>query len=360
MTHSTNSPAEPEHRTTSTPLGVLVNPASGRDARRLFARAGSSTLESKRNQVERILVGAASSGATRALLVRDPLRISDGAIEALGVELEIELHDIAASLKPSDTATAIAWMRDQGCGAISVLGGDGTNRILARTWPEAPILPISTGTNNVFPLRVEATIAGAAAGAIAAGIVPLEEAARRTKVVRAKIEGEEADLGLIDAVHLTDDHTGNLLPFEPAKIRTLVLARALPDAVGMSPIGGMLEPCTSDDEFGVVVECAPAREGQYRLLAPISPGLYRQIDIRSVRRLKLGERVAITGPGLLAFDGDRERDLATGQKAWLWVERTGPFVIEPARALGYAASQGIYLNRAHWHDHRDGKGFECC
>ena len=39
------------------PLGVLINPASGRDARRLFARAMTTTPEAKRNQVERILVG---------------------------------------------------------------------------------------------------------------------------------------------------------------------------------------------------------------------------------------------------------------------------------------------------------------
>ena len=44
------------------PLGIVINPSSGRDARRLFARADSSTLQSKRNQVERIIVGAAASG----------------------------------------------------------------------------------------------------------------------------------------------------------------------------------------------------------------------------------------------------------------------------------------------------------
>ena len=37
------------------------------------------------------------------------------------------------------------------------LGGDGTNRIIARTWPDVPLLPLSTGTNNVFPVTVDAT-----------------------------------------------------------------------------------------------------------------------------------------------------------------------------------------------------------
>ena len=32
-------------------LGLIVNPHSGRDTRRLFARAGTSTIEDKRNEL---------------------------------------------------------------------------------------------------------------------------------------------------------------------------------------------------------------------------------------------------------------------------------------------------------------------
>ncbi len=68
------------------PLGIIINPVSGRDARRLFARASPSSHESKRNQVERIIVGAAASGVERVLLVHDAFRIADSAVEALGVD----------------------------------------------------------------------------------------------------------------------------------------------------------------------------------------------------------------------------------------------------------------------------------
>ncbi|MCH2184798.1 NAD(+)/NADH kinase [Myxococcota bacterium] len=342
------------------PLGIVINPASGRDTRRLFARAGTSSPQDKRNQVERILVGAAAAGTRRAVLVRDPFRIADAAVSALGVKIEIDLQDIHASANPRDTATAVHRMREAGCGALVILGGDGTSRLVTQQWPDAPMLPLSTGTNNVFPWMIEATVAGAAAGVVAGGGVPIMAAAQRAKVVRVEIEGEPDDVALIDAVHMVGDSTGNLLPFEPDLMRTLVLARAEPAAVGLSPIGGLLQPCSREDDFGVAVQISPEGKNQ-NLLAPISPGLYRSVPVREARRLALGERVEIRGPGLLAFDGDRERALRPDQPAWLRVERNGPWVIDPSRALLQAAKRGVYQGRTHWHDHRDDAGgVDCC
>ena len=68
----------------------------------------------------------------------------------------------------------------------------------------------------------------------------------------------------------------------------------------------------------------------------------------------------LEGPGLVACDGDRERALSPGQPASLRVERDGPYVIDAGRALAAAAADGIYLDRTHWHDRRDGTGFDCC
>ena len=105
----------------------------------------------------------------------------------------------------------------------------------------------------------------------------------------------------------------------------------------------------------------------HALLAPISPGLYRPVCVGEVRRIALGERIEIVGPGLLAFDGDRERALRDGQRAAIRIERDGPRVIDPSRTLRAAAMAGAYSGRAHWHDHRDDapthhehSGKDCC
>lgn len=342
-------------------LGIIVNPVSGRDVRRLAARAGTSTPEDKRNQVQRVIIGAAAGGAERVVLVTDPFRIADSAIEALGVEIEPELLDLGGRCDPRDTAAAALAMRSRGCGAVVVLGGDGTNRQVAKCWPDAPVIPMSTGTNNVFPSMIEATTAGAAAGLIASGRVALEAVSQRAKIVEVKIDGGPDDLALIDAVHLVDDHLGNRMPYEPAKLRRVVLSRAEPAAVGISPIGGLLHPTGEKDDRGVdVLCCAPDDVAGKPLLVPISPGLYSNVSILQSRELALGHVVEICGPGILAFDGDRECELAPGQIARLSVTRTGPRVIDVAATLAEAARNGSFRDRTHWHDNRTTAGSLCC
>jgi hypothetical protein len=342
------------------PVGIVVNPVSGRDVRRLAARAGTSTPEDKRNQIQRLIVGAAAAGANRVVLARDPFRIADAAVEVLGVEIEIELVDLEASCHPRDTPAAVRAMRARGCGAVIVLGGDGTNRQVAKTWPDAALIPVSTGTNNVFPAMVEATTAGAAAGLVASGRIPLERVSRRAKVVAVEIDGEADDLALVDAVLLVDDSTGNRLPYDPACIRRIVLARAEPGAVGISPIGGLLHPTADGDERGVEVECGALASGAAPLRVPISPGLYSDVAVTRSRELPLGERVEVRGPGLLAFDGDRERVLEAGQSAWLRVERTGPRVVDVDLTLRSAAANGSFRDGRPWRDSRGRAASSCC
>jgi hypothetical protein len=343
-------------------VGILANPMSGRDVRRLAARASTTTLEIKRDQVSRAAIGAVAGGAKRLLVIAEPFRISTSAVENLDLDAEIEVLDIGAELRAADTRRAIAKMREADCGALIVLGGDGTQRIVAKTWRDAPLVPLSTGTNNVFSLHVEATAAGLAAGLVASARVPLAEVARPVKVVNAAIDGEEPDLALIDAVLLVDDAVGNFMPFEPRKLRRVVLARAEPSAVGMSPIGGLLHPCGDADEFGVDVTCGAPGDPGRTLLAAISPGLFRTVRIRAARRIALGEVVAVEGPGVLAFDGDRERVIAPGQRALFCVSRDGPRRIDVDAVLARAARDGAFLDRAHWHDAFDDAfgGGDCC
>ena len=342
----------------SRPLGLVVNPLSGRDVRRLLGRAANDTPDAKRNQLERAAIGAALAGVTRSRWAHDVFRITERALEYLPIDAVRERIDVGRpETRPADTLRTVAAMRAAGCGALLVLGGDGTNRLVASAWPDAPMVPLSTGTNNVFPLLVEPTLAGAAAGLVAAGRLSLAEVAERAKVVRVRGDGWES-LALVDAGVLVDDHVGSLVALDPAKLRTLVLARAEPAAVGLSPLGGLSLPCGRTDDFGALVQCGP---GGRALLAPISPGVYRTAFLTGARRLALGETVEVKGPGVLACDGDRERALAPGERAELRVVRDGPWVIDPARALALAAARGLFWDRPHVHDPSpEGNGPGCC
>ena len=55
----------------------------GPDARRLFARAGTSTIDDKRNQVTRIVVGAAASGVVIWAIGQPKLKLFSSHLSAM-------------------------------------------------------------------------------------------------------------------------------------------------------------------------------------------------------------------------------------------------------------------------------------
>lgn len=342
-------------------IGIIVNPMSGRDCRRLTARADTVSHENKRNQISRIVVGAVAAGCTRIMVPWEPRRLAIGAVEHMHIGAEIEEIRTPITHSAEDTRACVLAMRERGCDVLIVLGGDGTSRIVTKAWPDVLMMPLSTGTNNVFPLWIEPTIAGMAAGLTASGQISREQAAQRAKVIEVDIEGEKPDLALVDALFLQGDRLGNLGPFEPELMTTMLLTRAEPDAVGMSPLGGLLCPSSFEDDFGVQVNFCSHNEGGKLLRAPVSPGLFRSAHIRSAEPVELGKAVTLNSEGILAFDGDRERKLAEGQQATLTVTRNGPLVISPKATLKVAAQQQLLVDLPHWVDPYDGGvGGGCC
>ena len=334
---------------------------SGRDCRRLTARADTVSHETKRNQISRIVVGAVAAGCKHIMIPLEPRRLAIGAVEHMNIGADIEEIRTPITHTAEDTRACVEAMRKRGCELLIILGGDGTNRIVTKAWPDVLMMPLSTGTNNVFPLWIEPTVAGMAAGLVASALVSREQAARRAKIIEVNINDEPPDIALVDALFLQGDRIGNLGPFEPELMTTMLLTRAEPDAVGMSPLGGLLCPSGFDDDFGVEVNFCSHEQGGKLLRAPVSPGLFRTAHIRSAGPVELGKAVTVTGEGILAFDGDRERKLADGQQAKLTVTRNGPWVINPRATLRVAAQQELLVDLPHWVDPFDGAmGSICC
>lgn len=154
-------------------MAICVNPMSGRDVRRLAARASNMTHEAKRDIVARVAAGAAACGATDVYVTREPFRIATAALEHMA--LDARVHVLAPRIRNSaeDTELALRAFLDAGCDTVVSLGGDGTNRALVRALGSEAgrvrLIPLSTGTNNVFPVLTEPTVAGMAAALSAAG-----------------------------------------------------------------------------------------------------------------------------------------------------------------------------------------------
>lgn len=339
-------------------IGIIANPVSGKDIRRLVANAPTSTLQEKYTIVRRLVIGAAAAGADRFWFLSEPHRICARAVETL--ELPGVTYDhvpLEENYDESDTVRTVAAMRELGVAVVIVLGGDGTSRAAALGWSDVPLIPLSTGTNNVFPRFVEATVAGEAAGLVAAGHVALDEVAEPVKIIEVTVEGDAGadadltgrdrpvDLALIDAVLVDERFVGSRALFDPAALRLAVLSRAEPASVGVSSIGGLVLPCGSADDGGVLLRLGPADDGGRAVRAPLAPGWYATIGLAEARRLADGEPVTVTGPGILAFDGERQRLLRAGQQATLRVVRRGPRVIDVPRALRLAAERGTFLRQ---------------
>ena len=308
---------------------------SGRDVRRLAARATNMTHEAKRDIVARVAAGADATGVRDIYVTAEPFRIASMALSLLPLSARVHVLETELRHDARDTEAAVAAFLDVGVGTLVTLGGDGTNRALARAARDVNLIPLSTGTNNVFPTLVEPTIAGMVAGLAARGA--LDGRRERCKLLHVRFSDGVTDVGLVDAAHLEGDFVGNLLPFDAAKLRRLLLTRAEPDAIGMSPIGGLLEVVDAGDDAGLLVEVGPGRP----VNAPLSPGLFERVDVAGATRIPFDTPVVFRGEGVLALDGDRDHWLRKGRSATVSIRRDGPWVIDVPGAMRWAVSQGL-------------------
>ncbi|MDE0193516.1 MAG: NAD(+)/NADH kinase [Gammaproteobacteria bacterium] len=315
-------------------VGFVANPASGKDIRRVTARASVFDNQEKTAMVRRCLIGLRAMSDAPIRYLADASRLVESALAELG--FDGESVDVETIGKAADTTNAAMAMR--GAGAVVTLGGDGTNRAFAKGWLDAPLIPLSTGTNNAFPVMREATTAGAAAGLLVSRRVPLEAVAEQAKVIHVDIEGEPPDLALIDAVLTHDRFVGARALDDPAKLVAAMLTRADPAGVGMTSVGGFAHPLSEREDAALILTFDGT--SPRRVVAALAPGRFESIGLGHARTAVLGESMQLTGPGVLAFDGERERVLASGQTATFRALRDGPWVVDVRKVLARSVACG--------------------
>jgi hypothetical protein len=318
-------------------IGIVANPASGKDVRRLVARASVFDNREKCAIIRRALSGAINAGGTRFAYLDDTHNIAGGALEELEADCDAVKVPCLKTASVLDTIQGARDLQYEDCIATLILGGDGTSRAFAKGWREATLLPLSTGTNNVFPRFAEATVAGAALGVLAAGGVKPDEVVVPVKIIDVDIEDEEPDIALIDAVVTTDQFIGSKALLDGTAIERILLTRAEPLAVGMTSVGGLLRPLEEAEDAGLYLTLGSG--GRHRIHAPIAPGLYETLRIRKTRLVEFDEAVEFEGPCVLAFDGERERVVQSGQRVSMRVSRSGPSVLDIQKTMQLAADR---------------------
>lgn len=245
---------------------------------------------------------------------------------------ENNFYGISMSQKRSMNIPDVAarLLAEEGARCLVVLGGDGTNRAVAKGSVSVPFMSVSTGTNNIFPCMVEGTIAGMAAGFVATGLVPVEDATFPAKRLDVMIDGEAVDLALVDVALYDDIFLGSKAIWDMDRVKELVLTQAKPSNIGLSSVGGMVIDRPMPQKKGLHVLLGPSDSDEgFVVTAPVAPGLIKPVRVLEVNEVSLGEEVSFDlSPAVIALDGEREVEVLPGKKVSVRLNENGPRVVD--------------------------------
>jgi predicted polyphosphate/ATP-dependent NAD kinase len=321
-------------------VGCIANPMAGKDIRRLVAYGSRIDNQEKVNIVRRILLGLESAGAAEVLLMPDTFRIAHKALEGIHQPLQLRMHILDMDVRGDahDSLRATQHMCAASAQCLLILGGDGTHRVVAKASGTIPLVPISTGTNNVFPQMIEGTVAGLAAGVYARHAPQLEGVVMPTKRLEIWHDDILQDIALVDVAVSAQQFVGARALWDVSDIQELFLTQGTPSNIGLSSIAGWSHPITMADAAGLQLTLG---NGGRQVRAPIAPGLIVPVGISRERLMQPGERIPIRhAPAMLALDGERELLVRQGERWEVTLSWDGPKVLDVDRTLLLAQRQG--------------------
>lgn len=327
-------------------IGIIANPASGKDIRRLVSHATVIDNNEKINIVERIILGAQALGVKKVFIMPDSYnmgyRVEDKLNSCNELKCEINVINMMRFDGMEDTVKAADYMENnEEIKCIVTLGGDGTNRAVAKTLKKTPIITISTGTNNVYPIMLEGTIAGMAAAAVASGRFDKNKFITKDKRIEIYKDEKLIDIALIDAVISKDVFIGSKAIWDMNSIEKIIVTRGHPASIGFSSLVGCKKIIYPEDNFGA---CVDIHLNDEIIMAPIAAGVVEEISVGALKILALDEEYEFTADnrGTIALDGEREVEFSKGQQFVFKIRRTGPNHVDVIKALEIAQLNGFF------------------
>ena len=303
-------------------VGIIANPVSARDIRRIVAYAGNMQITDRANIVLRLLSGLGAVGIERVLIMPENSGIRQHVVRGLQRSDKlgearfpaVEYIDMPISASTQDSIEAARRMRAAGVAAIIVLGGDGTHRAVVSACGEVPIAGVSTGTNNAFPKFQEPTTVGMAVGLAVTGTELAEVAFRDNKLLEVDVSGQR-EIALVDVAVVSERYVGARALWRAQNFKELFVTFAETEVIGMSVVAGLLDPVSRDAPEGRHVRFDNSIDPAYELKAPIAPGVIETIGIESWSRLLPDTPYAIDQQqGSIAFDGERELSFSSDDR----------------------------------------------
>ncbi|NFB55570.1 ATP-NAD kinase [Clostridium botulinum] len=326
-------------------IGIIANPASGKDIRRLVSHATTIDNNEKVNIVERIVLSAEAFGVKDILIMPDTFQIGYKVLDNLNTlgELSTNLQIMNMKVRGSidDTINAAKLMEEYGVDCLVVLGGDGTSRAVAKSINKTPIISISTGTNNVYPEMLEGTVVGMAAAFVASEKFGLNNIYHRDKRIEIFKDGALVDIALVDSVISKNLFVGAKAIWDVEDIEKIIVTRAHPGTLGFSSLVGCRKIIEIEDDFGAVIDLT---ENKYKIIAPIAAGTIEKVHMGDTKIINLNEEYKFTSKekGVIALDGEREISFKKGETFIFKITRKGPIRVNIKSALELAQAQGFF------------------
>jgi len=325
---------------------ILANPASGKDIRRLVAHGSVFDNQEKVRMVRRLILGLERAGVTKILYMPDAYAIIPRALNSISPSIPVEAVEMPIRNTDADTSLAAELMETLGAQSLVVLGGDGTSRVACKGTLNVPILPLSTGTNNVFPVMSEATVAGLAAGLVACGRLPRQECCYQSCMLDIVFGETVIDMALVDAAVYDDVFFASRAVWDMHKVPQLFLTRCNPTSIGLSAIGGQLRDIRPQEPRGLALKLG--KPASLTVTASIAPGMFSDIPIREIEDMPPGVVFPIaSSTGLIAVDGEREIEISQDSNAGIRLNTGGPLVIDVEKTMALAREQACFVTNTY-------------
>jgi len=316
-------------------VGIIANPSAGKDIRRLVAHGRVVSNQEKSNILRRVFAGIASTGTKKILVMPDHSGLSVPAAADVSDKLKVEYLDMRIADSQESSTFAAKKMYEENVDCIVTLGGDGTNRVVAKGCKNIPLVPISTGTNNVFPAPTEGTLAGIVAGSIADRTLSIKESCNQSKKIDIFCNDDFVDDALVDVAISKEMFVGARAVWDINTLHSIILTRAEPVSIGLSSIGSRIENINIDDPCGlyIILDRNIKSEKKY-VKAPIAPGTIPNIRIIDYKKITTKDKIYIdTYPGTIALDGEREIELLPDNTYYAILNLDGPWVANVPKSM---------------------------